>query len=95
MTKKPTHPTPEIAHLLDTIDRYKSAAGDLTDKTASYRIFRDAKKIGLLRAGGDITTGNYHAALKWIADNWPRGIERPTSPPPPRPGKPRITRGAA
>lgn len=63
--------------LLDLIDAYKGAAGVERDTTVSHRIFGDSKKIANLRGGGDLTTGRFNDAMRWLGDNWPEGRDRP------------------
>ncbi|MBL3571805.1 hypothetical protein BV509_20575 [Rhodovulum sulfidophilum] len=62
-----------IEHLLRLADAYKQAASIAEDTTVSYRVFGDTKKLAALRAGGDITTRRYRAAIAWFEDNWPNG----------------------
>jgi hypothetical protein len=73
----------EIAHLIAVADAYQAAV-PVEDKTLSFRVFGDSKKLGALRAGADITTQRFNAALKWFEANWPDGavwpgaVDRPT-----------------
>lgn len=68
----PPPASPYVAALLDLIDRYKDAAhGSVEDKTASYRIFGDTKKVTALRQGADLTTARVVAAAIQIRDIWP------------------------
>lgn len=60
-----------IEHLLRLADAYKQAAGVAEDITVSYRVFGDTKKLAALRAGGDITTRRFNAAIAWFGENWP------------------------
>jgi len=62
--------------LLACADRYAEAL-DLEQKTASWRIFGDQKKLAALQAGGDLYTGRLEAAMQWLSDNWPDGAEWP------------------
>ncbi|PWJ93575.1 hypothetical protein C8D77_101254 [Mesorhizobium loti] len=66
----------EIKHLLSIVDAYRAATG-VEDKTVSSRVFNDGKKIDALRAGGDLTTERYNAAVWWFSTNWPVGAEWP------------------
>jgi hypothetical protein len=69
-------------HLLQLIDAYTKAT-NVEDKTLSFRVFGDSKKISALRGGADITVGRFNAAYRWFSDNWPgeapwpHGVERP------------------
>jgi hypothetical protein len=63
--------------LLKTADAFQAACSDLSDKTLSYRVFGDTKKITALREGGDITVGRFNSAMKWFAVNWPKGVDVP------------------
>ncbi len=57
---------------------------DCSDKTVSYRVFGDSKKITALKDGADITVSRFNDAIKWFSANWPDGlawpkdVERPT-----------------
>lgn len=72
----------QIAHLLELADAYQRAV-PVEDKTLSFRVFGDSKKLAALRADADITTQRFNAAVGWFAENWPEGaawpdaIERP------------------
>jgi hypothetical protein len=70
----------EIRHLLILIDAYKANTG-LPDTTVSSRVFCDGKKITALRAGADLTTGRFNAAVKWFAENWPANARWPSDVP--------------
>ena len=73
-----------LSSLMNLIDVYAAATG-VADKTISYRVFRDSKKIRALRDGGDITTSRLDEALIWFSAHWPEsahwpdGIERPVT----------------
>jgi hypothetical protein len=69
-------------HLLAALDAYVAATG-VADKTISYRVFNDSKKIGALRAGASITSGRLVEALQWLSDHWPDGITWPADVPRP------------
>lgn len=72
----------QIAHLLELADEYRRVAG-VEDKTLSFRIFGDSKKLAALRSGADITTERFNSALVWFDANWPdkatwpEGVQRP------------------
>ncbi|MVA27870.1 hypothetical protein GOZ92_26160 [Agrobacterium vitis] len=66
----------DIGHLLRLSDIYSYATG-VSEKTASYRVFGDSKKLAALRAGSDIGVNRFNSALGWFADNWPEGVEWP------------------
>ena len=57
-------------HLLQLIDAYTEAT-NVEDKTLSFRVFGDSKKVSALRGGADITVGRFNAAYRWFSDNWP------------------------
>lgn len=71
-----------IRTILALTDAFREKSG-LADKTISNRIFGDSKKIARLRAGADLTTARFNAALQWFSDHWPAGqpwpadIDRP------------------
>lgn len=62
--------------LLTLVDRFLAVTG-LPETTLSYRIFEDTKKIADLRRGRDITLGRFGMAMRWLAENWPEGDDRP------------------
>jgi len=43
----------------------------LTLSVVSRRIFNDSKTLPRIAEGGDLTTGNFEAALRWFGRNWP------------------------
>ncbi|ASY56463.1 hypothetical protein SS05631_c15270 [Sinorhizobium sp. CCBAU 05631] len=53
------------------------------EKTVSNRVFSDSKKLGAMRAGGDITVGRFNAAMRWFSVNWPEEAEWPAGVPRP------------
>jgi len=65
-----------IRQLLKVADAYLGALG-LEDKTLSFRVFGDSKKLAALRNGADITTSRFAAAMLWFAANWPEGVAWP------------------
>lgn len=68
-----------VPYLLSLVDEFSRASGGVADKTLSYRLFGDSKKVAALRDGGDITLSRYNDALRWLADNWPQGADAPNS----------------
>lgn len=67
----------DTAHLIKLADAYKTACGLQDDTTVSYRVFGDSKKLGQMRAGADITTRRFNAAVRWFSAHWPDGKDRP------------------
>ncbi|SNT76439.1 hypothetical protein SAMN05444959_1205 [Paracoccus seriniphilus] len=61
----------DVTSLIKRADAYKRAAGISEDKTVSYRVFGDGKKLSAMRAGADITTRRFNAAMEWFDRNWP------------------------
>jgi len=68
----------EIAHLLLLADEYQRVTS-VEDKTLSFRVFGDSKKLTALRGTSDITTGRFNAAVAWFAEHWPDGAKWPES----------------
>lgn len=72
-----------IAALLTLSDRFCTAQA-VQEKTLSFWVFGDSKKLKALRDGADITTARFNNAVHWFARNWPadlawpEGIERPS-----------------
>lgn len=62
-----------ICDLLSLADTYRSLAQIEREVTLSYRMFGDSKRLGSLRAGGDLTVSRFNAAMHWFAENWPEG----------------------
>lgn len=58
-------------------DLYAAALGGLPEKTVSYRVFSDSKKLAMIRGGADITVGRYNMAMRWFAAFWPEGHSLP------------------
>lgn len=66
----------QIAHLLRLADEYQRVV-PVEDKTLSFRVFGDSKKLAALRTDADITTQRFNAAVQWFSDNWPEGARWP------------------
>lgn len=66
----------QIAHLLAIADEYQRVT-HVEDKTLSFWVFRDSKKLAALRGKSDITTGRLNAAIQYFSDNWPDGAVWP------------------
>ena len=62
--------------LLAVIDAYV-AAENVLDKTVSYRVFGDSKKVTALRSGADITMSRNANALIWFSEHWPESAVWP------------------
>lgn len=69
----------DITALLRRADEYKRLSGIMQDKTVSYRVFGDSKKLESLRCGADITVRRFNAAIEWFDQNWPLA-ENPPQP---------------
>lgn len=61
----------DLNTLIARADEYKVASGVAEDSTVSYRVFGDTKKLAAMRAGADITTRRFNAAMRWFDQNWP------------------------
>jgi len=74
----------QIGDLLRLADEFQRAV-PIEDKTLSFRVFGDSKKLAALRDKSDITVSRFNGALGWFATNWPadapwpEDIERPAS----------------
>lgn len=66
----------QIAHLLRLADEYQRIV-PVEDKTLSFRVFGDSKKLTALRSTADITTQRFNDALLWFAEHWPDGAAWP------------------
>ena len=66
----------QIAHLIALADEYQRAC-PIEDKTLSFRIFGDSKKLTALRGTSDLLTGRYNAAIAWFSANWPEKAKWP------------------
>lgn len=66
----------EISHLLALADEFQRV-NPVEDKTLSFRVFGDSKKLSALRADADITTKRLAAAVQWFSANWPAGAVWP------------------
>lgn len=58
-------------------DAFRALSGIERESTLSHRIFGEAKKLSLLRSGGDLTLSRFLGALDWFAANWPADAEMP------------------
>jgi hypothetical protein len=67
----------QIEHLLLVADAFRAASGLESEKTLSYRIYGDNKRIANVRAGADISVRLFMAAMGWFDTNWPEGAKRP------------------
>lgn len=67
-----------IAHLLALADEFERVEV-IEDKTLSFRVFGDSKKLAALRAEADIQTRRFNTAVQWFSDNWPTGAVWPVS----------------
>lgn len=72
----------QIAHLLALANEFQRVS-PVEDKTLSFWVFNDSKKLTGLRGTSDITTGRFNGAVQWFSDHWPdaavwpKGIVRP------------------
>lgn len=71
-----------IHHLILLGEQYARLLG-VEEKTVSNRVFSDSKKLGAMKAGGDITVGRFNAAMRWFSENWPAGADWPAEVPRP------------
>lgn len=68
----------ETAALVRLADKYKLATNVEKDTTVSHRLFKDSKKLTDLRSRKvSLTVDRYNDALRWFAENWPRGADFP------------------
>jgi hypothetical protein len=68
----------QIDAFLVLVDAFRKAT-DLSDTTLSSRVFDDSKKIAALRAGRDIQVRRLEAAVRWLAEHWPKEAEWPAA----------------
>lgn len=66
----------QIAHLLALADEFQRVS-PVEDKTLSFWVFNDSKKLTALRGKSDITTGRFNGAVQWFSDHWPAGAVWP------------------
>lgn len=66
-----------VETLLNVADRYMALAGIDEEKTLSYRVFGDSKKLTALRGTADITLSRCNAAMTWFAAQWPGEHDMP------------------
>lgn len=65
-----------IGDLIRIADTYRAFLG-LEEKTVSFRVFGDSKKLTALRDGADLVTGRFNGAFQWFSANWPEGLAWP------------------
>jgi hypothetical protein len=63
--------------LLCCADAFMALTGIPHDKTLSYRMFGDSKRLTDLRGDGDITVSRFNNAMRWLVQHWPEGAARP------------------
>lgn len=61
----------DIATLLRLCDLFRTLTGVAEEKTLSYRMLGDSKRLGQLRESGEITVGRFNGAMEWLAERWP------------------------
>lgn len=71
-----------ITNLLCVSDAWCSATGK-AEATLSTRMLRDGKRLGRIRAGADIGVLTIAAAMRWLSDHWPDGLDWPADVPRP------------
>lgn len=62
--------------LVAVADAYQAGHG-LTETTVSKRFFDNSKRLGRVRAGGDVTTITFERALQAMSEWWPAGVAWP------------------
>lgn len=67
----------DIATLLRLCDLFRTMTGVAEEKTLSYRMLGDSKRLGQLRESGEITVGRFNGAMEWLAGRWPEGADFP------------------
>ena len=70
---------PSSQTLLAVADAFLEAEDAPSETTVSYRIFGDTKKIAQMRGGADLTLTRFNLAMRWFAQNWPSGLDLPSS----------------
>ena len=71
--------TQQIVQLADSYTKHQSVA----TSTLSMRLFSDSQKIDNLRAGKDLLTKRYEAAVSFFDAHWPTDLEWPSDIPRP------------
>lgn len=67
----------DISTLLCLCDLFRALTGVAEEKTLSYRMLGDSKRLGQLRESGEITVGRFNGAMEWLAGRWPAGSDFP------------------
>lgn len=60
-----------------TVARAYCAARGMSLSRLSTIIFDDGKKLDRIASGRDLHTARYEAAMGWLSDNWPDGVNWP------------------
>ncbi|WP_319499299.1 hypothetical protein [uncultured Cohaesibacter sp.] len=68
--------------IVQLADRYSKHVG-IAVSTLSMRLFCDSQKIDNLRAGKDLLTKRFEAAVQFFDENWPVDVEWPSDIPRP------------
>lgn len=74
--------------LIAVADLYRDLCGIEHEKTLSYRIFDDSKRLTAIRSGKDVTVRLYNHAMSYMAANWPASAPMPDSLKPYQPTNP-------
>lgn len=59
-----------VEDLFPLFDEFSRAAG-ISQTALSSRLYRESKKIALLRAGGQLTLERFNHTVKYLDANWP------------------------
>lgn len=65
-----------VDHMLILVRPFCEAR-KISEARLSTLLFNDGKRIGTLRAGGDITSRRLVETMQWLSDNWPEGAQWP------------------
>lgn len=73
----------DLHDLFPLFDEFCRVAG-ISQSTLSSRLYRESKKISLMRSGGGLTVDRYNETVLYLDMNWPDGavwsgrIKRPS-----------------
>jgi hypothetical protein len=76
---------PNTRQVLVLADEFIRVTGD-PETTLSNQLFKESKKLRILRGGADLTLARYRATIEWFSSHWPDGAKWPPDLPRPEPG---------
>lgn len=71
-----------VSQLITVVDAF-CAARRLSRARISTLVFNAGSRLGQIADGGDLHTGSFEHAMRWLSSNWPEAVAWPTDVPRP------------